>query len=150
MLNLLTSAYVPCSYCLKNNQWRKFCFALIKFTSIKRYHLRMCNRALLLFEKLPQWNLYVNGHVNGTAFQSGLRFQTGLSSLRVSCKRARKQEKSQRWRYGYRKKVMTAEYSSSRRFFNTVAAKAFLKVISLLIKERQQSLVILITQANIM
>ena len=26
-------------------------------------------------------------NVNGTTFQSGLRFQTGLSSLRVSCKR---------------------------------------------------------------
>ena len=48
----------------------------------------MCNRALLLFGKLPQWNLHVNCHVNRTTFQSGLRFQTGLSSLRVSCKRA--------------------------------------------------------------
>ena len=47
----------------------------------------MCSRALLLFGELPQWNLYVICHVNGT-FQSGLRFQTGLSSLRVSCKRA--------------------------------------------------------------
>ena len=42
----------------------------------------MCNRVLLLFGKLPQWNLHVNCHVNRT------RFQTGLSSLRVSCKRA--------------------------------------------------------------
>ena len=48
----------------------------------------MCNRVLLLFWKLPQWNLHVNCHVNGTTFQSGLRFQTGLSSLWVSCKRA--------------------------------------------------------------
>ena len=48
----------------------------------------MCNRALLLFGKMPQRNLYVNCHVNGTRFQSALRFQTGLSSLRVSCKRA--------------------------------------------------------------
>ena len=48
----------------------------------------MCNRVLLLFWKLPQWNLHVNCHVNGMTFQSGLRFQTGLSSLRVSCKRA--------------------------------------------------------------
>ena len=48
----------------------------------------MCNRVLLLFGKLPQWNLHVNCHVNGTRFQSGLRFQTGLSSLWVSCKRA--------------------------------------------------------------
>ena len=48
----------------------------------------MCNRVLLLFEKLPQWNLHVNCHTNGTKFQSGVRFQTGLSSLRVSCKRA--------------------------------------------------------------
>ena len=55
---------------------------------IKRYHLHMCNRVLLLFEMLPQWNLHVNCNVNGTTFQSCLRFQTGLSSLRVSCKRA--------------------------------------------------------------
>ena len=48
----------------------------------------MCNRVLLLFGKLRQWNLHVNCHVNGTRFQSGLRFQTGLSSLRASCKRA--------------------------------------------------------------
>ena len=48
----------------------------------------MCNRVLLLFGKLPQWNLHVNCHVNGTTFQSGLRFQTGSSSLWVSCKRA--------------------------------------------------------------
>ena len=48
----------------------------------------MCNRVLLLFGKMLQWNLYVNCHVNGTSFQSGLRFQTGWSSLRVSCKRA--------------------------------------------------------------
>ena len=34
------------------------------------------------------WDLKWNCHVNGTTFQSGLRFQTGLSSLRVSCKRA--------------------------------------------------------------
>ena len=48
----------------------------------------MCNRALLLFGKSPQWNLHVNCHVNRTISQSGLRFQTGLSSLRVSCNRA--------------------------------------------------------------
>ena len=48
----------------------------------------MCNRVLLLFGKMPQWNLYINCHVNGKRFQSGLRFQTGLSSLRVSCIRA--------------------------------------------------------------
>ena len=48
----------------------------------------MCNRVLLLFGKLPQRNVHVNCHVNGTTFQSGLRFQTVLSSLRVSCKRA--------------------------------------------------------------
>ena len=58
----------------------------IKFALIKRYHLHMCNRVLLLFGKLPQWNLHENCHVNGTALQSGLRFQTSLSSLRVSCK----------------------------------------------------------------
>ena len=33
---------------------------------------------------LPQWNC----NVNETTFQSGLRFQTSLSLLRVSCKRA--------------------------------------------------------------
>ena len=48
----------------------------------------MCSRALLLSGKLKQWNLHVNCHVNRTTFQSGLRFQNGLSSLRVSCKRA--------------------------------------------------------------
>ena len=42
----------------------------------------MRNRDLLL--------VHVNCHVNGTTFQSGLRFQTGLSSLRVSCKCALK------------------------------------------------------------
>ena len=48
----------------------------------------MCSRVSLLFGKLPQWYLHVNCHVNGTTFQNGLRCQTGLSSLRVSCKRA--------------------------------------------------------------
>ena len=48
----------------------------------------MCNRVLLLFGKLPHWNVHVNCHVNWTTFQTGLRFQTALSSLRVSCKRA--------------------------------------------------------------
>ena len=51
----------------------------------------MSSRTLLLFGKLLQSNLHVNCHVNGTTFQSGLRLQTGLSSLRVSCKRALKQ-----------------------------------------------------------
>ena len=45
-----------------------------------KYRLHMCNRVLLLFKKLPQWNLHINCHVNGTAFQSGLRFQTGLNA----------------------------------------------------------------------
>ena len=67
------------------HHWQHF-LALIKFALIKKYHLDMCNRVLLLFRKLPQWNLHVNCHVNGTTFQSRLRFQTGLSSLRVSCK----------------------------------------------------------------
>ena len=48
----------------------------------------MCNKVLLLLGKMPQRNFYANCHVNGTTFQSGLRFQTGSSSLRVSCKRA--------------------------------------------------------------
>ena len=74
-LILLTSAHVSCCYCLKNNQSCNICFTLIK-----RYHLHMCKRVLHFFGKLPQWNLYVNCHVNGT-------FQSGLSSLRVSCKR---------------------------------------------------------------
>ena len=65
----------------------------IKFTLIKRYHSHICNRVLLLFGKLPQWSLHVNCHVNRTTFQSGLRFQTGLSLLRVSCKRALKVKK---------------------------------------------------------
>ena len=39
----------------------------------------MCNRVLLLFGKLPQQNLLVICHVNGTTFQSDLRFQTGSS-----------------------------------------------------------------------
>ena len=47
----------------------------------------MCNRVLPLLEKLPQENLHVNCHVNGTKFQGGLTFQTGMSSLQVSCKR---------------------------------------------------------------
>ena len=42
----------------------------------------MCNRALLLFGKMLQWNLHVNCHVNRTTFQSS------LSWLWVSCKRA--------------------------------------------------------------
>ena len=42
---------------------------------------------LPLFGKLPQWNLHVNCHVSGRTFQSGLRFETGLSLLQVSCKR---------------------------------------------------------------
>ena len=56
----------------------------IKFALIKSYHLRVNNRILLWFRKLSQLNRYVNG----TTFQSGLRFQTGWSSFRVSCKRA--------------------------------------------------------------
>ena len=60
-------------------------FPSVKLTLIKWY---MCNRALLLFGKSRQWNFHVNCHVNKTRFQSGLRFQTGLSSLRVSCKLA--------------------------------------------------------------
>ena len=48
----------------------------------------MCNRVLLFFGKLLQWNLNVNCHVNRATFQSGLRFQASLSSLRVSCKHA--------------------------------------------------------------
>ena len=47
--------------------------------------MHVCSRALLLFGKSLQWNLHVNCHVNRTTFQSG------LSVLRVSCKRALKQ-----------------------------------------------------------
>ena len=89
-LKLLSSAHVFCYYCLKNNQWRNICFGLIEFALIKKYHLHMHNRAFPLFEKLPQRNLHVNCHVNRTTFQSVLRFQTGLSSFRVSCKHALK------------------------------------------------------------
>ena len=39
-----------------------------------------------MFGKMPQWNVYLNCHVNGITFQGGLRFQTGLSSLQVSYK----------------------------------------------------------------
>ena len=46
-----------------------------------RFEISLCNRVLILFGKLPQWNHHVSCHVNGTTFQ------TGLSSLRVSCKR---------------------------------------------------------------
>ena len=79
---------MSCCYWLKSNQECNICFAIIKFALIKRYHLHMCNRVLLLFGKLPHWNVYVNCHVNGMTFQNGLRFQTALSSLRVSRKRA--------------------------------------------------------------
>ena len=41
LLKLPTSAHESCYYCLKNNQWRNICFALIKFELIKRYHLHM-------------------------------------------------------------------------------------------------------------
>ena len=44
----------------------------------------MCNRILLWLGKLPRWS---RRHVSRGTFQSGLRFQTSLSSLRVSCKR---------------------------------------------------------------
>ena len=37
---------------------------------------------------MPQQNL----NVNGTTFQSGLRFQTGSSSLQASCKRSVRQD----------------------------------------------------------
>ena len=93
-------------YCYwKSNQYRNNCYPSIKLALIKRYHLHMCNRVLLWFEKLPQWNFHINGtsfegslrfqvcsqwncHVNGATFQSGLGFQTGFSSLRISSKRA--------------------------------------------------------------
>ena len=73
-----------CYYYWKNNQYHNICFASVKLALHKRYHLHMCNRDLLWFGELPQWNLYVNG----TTFQSDLRFQTGLSSLWGWCKRA--------------------------------------------------------------
>ena len=46
----------------------------------------MCNWDLLLFGKLPHWNLNVNYHIDGTTFQISFRFQTVLISLWVSCK----------------------------------------------------------------
>ena len=102
---LKTSGQV-CCYCFwESNQHRNICFETIKLALIKSYHLRMCHRVMLWFAKLPKWNHHVNGaifesslrfedwpqwncHVNETTFQSGLRFETGLISLRVSCKRA--------------------------------------------------------------
>ena len=60
----------------------------------------MCNRALLLFGKMPQRNLYVNCHVNETRFQSALSFQTGLNSLRVPCKRALRRDQVHLLVYG--------------------------------------------------
>ena len=94
-------------YCYwKNNQCRNICFASVKLALIKSYHLRMCYRILLWFEKWQQWNRYVNGtifesnlrsrdwqwklqwncHVNRTNFQGTVRLETGLSSLWVYCK----------------------------------------------------------------
>ena len=76
---------------------RAFIFNLfVLFVWLWYYNLNKMNlfglSFVLYFFKLSYgsnfWNLHVNCHVNGT-FQSGLRFQTGLSSLRVpSCKRA--------------------------------------------------------------
>ena len=43
-------------------------------------------KGLAIVWKVAAVNLHVNCHVNGTTFQIGLRLQTGLSSLRVSCK----------------------------------------------------------------
>ena len=61
-----------CYCCWKNNQYRKICFASIKLAWSMSYHLRMFNRILLWFGKLPQWNR----HANGTLFESGLKFQS--------------------------------------------------------------------------
>ena len=51
-------------------------------SSLRLSHVNMLLKAIIC--TFPQWNC----HVNGTTFQSGLRFQHGLSSLRVLCKRA--------------------------------------------------------------
>ena len=97
-----------CCYWEKN-QYRNIYFASIKLALHKCYHLRMCNRVLLWFRGQSLWNHHVSGtifesglrsqvwpqwncHVNGTTCQHVLRFQTGLSSLRVSCKRAPKHQ----------------------------------------------------------
>ena len=93
--------------------------ALIKFALIKRYHLHMCNRALLLFGKLQQWNLHVNCHGNGTTFQSSLRFQAGLSSLLVSCKHVLKPH------------FPTFSLNKERSFINTVFEKLTISFIDL-------------------
>ena len=93
--------------------------ALIKFALIKRYHLHMCNRAMLLFGKFRQWNLHVNSHVNGTTFQSSLRFQAGLSSLRVWCKHALVQH------------FPTFSLNKERSFINTVFEKLRISFIDL-------------------
>ena len=47
-------------------------------------------QSLAIVWKVAIESLHENCHVNGTTFQSGFEFQTGLSSLRVSCKRALK------------------------------------------------------------
>ena len=72
-----------CYYYWKNNQYRNTRFAWIKFGLFKSCHLRVSSRILLWFGKLSQWNR----HIDGRTFQSGLRFQTGWSSFRLSCKR---------------------------------------------------------------
>ena len=41
------------------SQCHNICFASIKFTLIKIYQLHMCNKVLLWFRKLPQWNIHV-------------------------------------------------------------------------------------------
>ena len=72
-----------CYYYWKNNQYRNTRFASIKFALFKSCHLHVSSRILQWFGKLSQWNR----HIDGRTFQSGLRFQTGWSSLRLSCKR---------------------------------------------------------------
>ena len=62
---------------------------------------------MLLSGKLPQWNLHVNCHINGTTFQGGLRFQNGLSSFRVSCKRALLKRCSENIQQIYRRTLMS-------------------------------------------
>ena len=61
------------------------CIKLIKFVLIKRYHLHMCNRAFPLFEKLLEWNLHVNCHVNGTTFQEVSNQLEFTSVLLLAC-----------------------------------------------------------------
>ena len=64
----------------------------LSYHLIRRNYGRLANEALtsirIVSFKQKLNSLKITNCVNETTFQSGFRFQTGLSSLRVSCKRA--------------------------------------------------------------